>query len=324
MRLSESRRGDVAYSGPGVPRQRRPKSHRRKPEHSRRLRRRIALVGVVCGALFVVIAAVSYAVLVASDRSTTQQAEASSSAAGAGVSPAETRQLTRWLAANVAKGASVAVPPALLNPVRTGAPRLKVRTYDDARAVRADLLVVTRRERARSAEVRAEAASAFPVARLAGTDGVEVRQLAGSSGLAGRATEARKLAVAGAQLAQNPRVDVPDTDVPALRAGQVDSRLLVTLATVAAQYDVTADLVADPLGAPGSVAYREARVTAVDGTPVANDPKAAEPISTFVRAQKAPFSAAEAGVRGTAFVLRYALPTPLGLLDSSEIPTISP
>jgi hypothetical protein len=318
MRLTESRRGEGPSSGAGAPRQLRPKSHRRRRRRGRWLSAPVAPVVAVCAFLAAVIGVGAYAVQVASDDSGTF-----STAPNAGVSPAQTRELTRWLAANVREGTSVAVPSALLDPVREGAPRLKLQTYDDARPLRADLLVVTLPERTWSDQVRAAAASAIPMARLSGRDRVEVRQMAGSSGTAALRAEVRQRALAGAQLAQNPRLSVSEADARALRAGEVDSRLLVTLASLAAQHELTSDLVADPVSFPG-VGYREARVAAVDGTSVADHPKASGPISRFIRAQPAPFTPAEARVRGGTFVLRYAVPVPLGLLDTGEIPTIGP
>lgn len=314
MRLTESRRVAGPYPGAGTTR--RPRSHRRPHRH-------VAPVAAAATLLVLGVVVVGY---LTSDGSTSDGSASEKAASGAGITPSETRQLTRWLDGNARAGTRVVVPPSLVGAVHDAAPRLTVRAYDGARPATSDLLVLTGAP-GPSARVRAAAANAFPVARVAGS-GVEVRQVTDTVGTTALAAEVRKLAVAGAQLAQNPRLDVPAGDVTALRAGAVDARLLVTLAALAAQHDVAADLVADPAAATGSVGYRAAYVTAVDGSAIASDAKAAAPFTTFISAQPTPFIPAEARVRdtgaGAAFVLRYAVPIPLGLLDSGEIPTIGP
>jgi hypothetical protein len=325
MRLTESRRGDAPHSGAVAPR--RPRSHRRHPDRARWLPSRdlavAAAAALVAIGAVVVVRAISDGST--SDGSTSDGSVSDKAASSAGIGPAETRQLTRWLAGNARAGTRVVVPPSLVDAVHAAAPRLAVQPYDAAPPAASALLVLTGPP---PAPARALAAKAFPLARVAGGSGLEVRQISSESGTTAVAGEMRQLAVAGTQLAQNPRLDVPSDDRSALRAGAVDARLLVTLAALAAQHDLTVDLVTDPAAAPRSVGYREARVTAVDGTTVAQDAQVAAPFRSFIRAQPTPFTPAESGVRDTgaasAFVLRYAVPIPLGLLDSGEIPTIGP
>ncbi|MGZ4593487.1 MAG: hypothetical protein ACXV3C_06450 [Actinomycetes bacterium] len=325
MRLLESRRGDPSLPGAGG---RRPKSHRRRPDRSHWLTDHGVPVAAALAVLAVVVGAVLYAMpddTGGSGGTGGASGGASGTVSAPAVSATEAAQLARWVAVNVRAGSTVVVPPSLAARVHVAAPALHVQAYDGAPPAGADLVVVSRTP---SHQLQALETRTFPLARLPGDGRLEVRQVTDVGGAAAWRNEVRRLADAGAQLAQNRRLDLPASDARALRAGEVDARLLITLAALAGEHTLQADLVADPAGVPGSVRYRQVRITRVDGVSVARNPKVAAPLDTFVRAQHATLVPVESRVRrttsGPAFVMRYPVPVPLGLIDGNEIPTVGP
>jgi hypothetical protein len=144
--------------------------------------------------------------------------------------------------------------------------------------------------------------------RIAAPDGAVVYRTALAADL-----QARR--VAGAQLLHDPRITVTPAARPPLAAGQVDARLLITLAALAASQpiQVTAFGAPDPGASPG-LPLRTAQLTAPTGT--------ARTMLAFVRAQRSPYLPARAVLTpGTAgpggesvLTVEFAAPSPLGLL----------
>jgi hypothetical protein len=122
---------------------------------------------------------------------------------------------------------------------------------------------------------------------------------------------------AGAQLLRNWHIQFTRQDAAQLRAGEVDSRLLATLAALSSQlsFRVTAFGDASP-GVP--VLYREATVTS-GGTGAGTAELAAA--LALVNAQDAPYQPAHAVITHpaagqAALVIEFAAPSPLGLLST--------
>jgi hypothetical protein len=123
---------------------------------------------------------------------------------------------------------------------------------------------------------------------------------------------------AGAQLLHSRRLDVSAQGAGQLQAGQVDSRLLIMLAMLAAQHPwrVVAFGGASP-GVPVTAApFRQVILASADGP---GGPAAVTAALALVRAQRTPFQPAQAGaVRlpgGQAgLLIDFAAPSPLGLL----------
>jgi hypothetical protein len=117
---------------------------------------------------------------------------------------------------------------------------------------------------------------------------------------------------AGAQLLRNWHITFTAQDATRLRAGQVDTRLLATLAALAAQYSFQVTAFGD--ASPGAaVPLREVTITAGPGGTV--DLKAA---LALVREQTAPYLPARAALAasGAALSIEFAAPGPLGLLTA--------
>jgi hypothetical protein len=113
---------------------------------------------------------------------------------------------------------------------------------------------------------------------------------------------------AGSQLLRNNRIHFTAQDAARLRAGQVDARVLATLAALSSQYPFTVTAFGD--ASPGVTAlYREATITAAD-----KDLTAA---LALLKAQVPPFLPAQAAItQSAALTIGYAAPSPLGLLTA--------
>jgi hypothetical protein len=143
-----------------------------------------------------------------------------------------------------------------------------------------------------------------------GSNRVEVRAVEPGGASAYRAALRADLAArraAGSQLLRNPHIRFSGPDAAQLRAGDVDTRLLATLAALASQYSfrVTGFGDASP-GAP--VLFREVSITGI-GRGVAA-------ALAMVRAQNPPYLPAHAAAVGQAGLsIEFAAPSPLGLLS---------
>jgi hypothetical protein len=113
---------------------------------------------------------------------------------------------------------------------------------------------------------------------------------------------------AGLQLLRDPRLAASPAARAALADGQVDARLLITLAALAAGQPVQVT----GFGAPGPGAspglpLRTAELTAPAGT--------APRMLAFLRAQRSPYRPAYAGLAGSVLTVQFGAPAPLGLLQ---------
>jgi hypothetical protein len=121
---------------------------------------------------------------------------------------------------------------------------------------------------------------------------------------------------AGAQLLRNNRIHFTAQDTAQLRAGQVDTRVLATLAALSSQYSFSVTAFGD--ASPGAaVLYREVSITG-DGAKGAAELGAA---LALVQAQVPPYLPAQAVIvhpaAGQAWLsIEFAAPSPLGLLTA--------
>ena len=112
---------------------------------------------------------------------------------------------------------------------------------------------------------------------------------------------------AGSQLLRNNRIHFTAQDAARLRAGQVDARLLATLAALSSQYPFSVTAFGD--ASPGVAAlYREATITAAG--------KKLTAALALLQAQVPPFLPAHAQIVNAALNIEYAAPSPLGLLTA--------
>ena len=154
-----------------------------------------------------------------------------------------------------------------------------------------------------------------------GTDAarVDVRIVAPDGAAAYRAALAADLKArraAGAQLLRDSRITLMPSARAELGAGQVDARLLITLAALAAgePFHVTGFGDRGP-GASPALPLRTAELTAPAAT--------AREMLAFVRAQRSPYLPAHATVAlGTGgesvLTVEFAAPAPLGLLQTDR------
>ena len=237
-----------------------------------------------------------------------------SSAAGAAVRS----QAAAWIAAQVSGSAIIACYPDMcaalqaqgvtagrLMPLRTGA----------ASPLGAGLLVTSPSVRSPLADEYAPAliasfgsGDARVDVRAAEPDGAAAYQAALRADLAARRS-------AGSQLLRNRRIQFTARDAAQLRAGEVDSRLLATLAALAAQYSFRVTAFGD--ASPGArVLFREVTIARA-GRNGAADLTAAQAIA---RAQAPPYLPAHAAVQSvggqSALSIEFAAPSPLGLLTA--------
>jgi hypothetical protein len=147
-------------------------------------------------------------------------------------------------------------------------------------------------------------------------DQVQVRMVA-TSGAAYAKAEAADLAarkVAGPQLLTNSHLEFTAADRAELNAGEVDSRLLLLLATLAPQHSLMVVSFSD--AAPGApLLYRQVTLTsAKPGDAAAN----LDGALAIVRAQTSPYAPARAAISSSggtnALTVEFAAPGPLGLL----------
>ena len=143
-----------------------------------------------------------------------------------------------------------------------------------------------------------------------GGNRVEVRAVEPGGAPAYRAALRADLAArraAGSQLLRNSHTRFTGPGAAQLRAGEVDTRLLATLAVLAAQYSFRVTAFGD--AAPGApVLFRGVAITGIGrGLPAA---------LAMVRAQNPPYLPAHAAVVGQAGLsIEFAAPSPLGLLS---------
>jgi hypothetical protein len=113
---------------------------------------------------------------------------------------------------------------------------------------------------------------------------------------------------AGAQLLRNNRIHFTARDAAQLRAGQVDARLLATLAALSSQYSFSVTAFGD--ASPGvAVLYREVTISGAS--------KSLTSALALVKAQVPPYLPAQVAlVPSAGLSVEFAAPSPLGLLTA--------
>ena len=234
-------------------------------------------------------------------------------AAGAGPPSAAAgaqAQAAAWIAGQVSGNAIVACYPgmcAALQEQGVAAGRLMPLRSAAASPRGAGVLVISPPA---SGQLAGRYAPALIASFGSGGNRVEVRAVepggAPAYGAALRADLTARRA-AGSQLLRNPHVRFTGPGAAQLRAGEVDTRLLATLAALASQFSFRVTGFGD--AAPGAPAlFREVAITGIGrGLPAA---------LAMVRAQNPPYLPAHAAVAGQAGLsIEFAAPSPLGLLS---------
>ena len=290
-------------------------------------RRRLAVALAVAGAV-VLGAAVAAATVghTATGRAATSSrydspptAQAGSASTGVlGTSAATRGEAATWIAQQLASSAVVSCDPAMCAALQTAglpAARLLVLGPDTADPLGSDVVVATAAVRN---QFGARLASVYAPAVLAsfgsGTGRIDIRAIAPDGAAAYQsalAADHRSRISAGTQLLRNPRITVVTAARAVLSAGDVDPRLLMMLAALAAEQPVRVSAFGDPSpGAGQAVPLRSARIA-----PQRPGASALRAMLSLIDAQQQPFVPLRASLVGTsALTVEYAAPGPLGLL----------
>ena len=227
-------------------------------------------------------------------------------------------QAAAWIAAQVSGNAIIACYPdmcAALQAQGVVAGRLMPLPDGAASPLGASVMVT-------SPSVHSQLADEYAPALIAsfgsGDTRIEVRAAepggAAAYGAALRADLASRRS-AGSQLLRNWRIQFTARDAAQLRAGEVDARLLATLAALASQFSFRVTAFGDTSpGAP--VLFREVTITSGGRNGAADLATAL----AMVRAQAPPYLPAHASVQPVggqpALSIEFAAPSPLGLLTA--------
>ncbi|HEY6500169.1 MAG TPA: ATP-binding protein [Streptosporangiaceae bacterium] len=292
-----------------------------RPSAGRRLRRRLTPYAVAT----VAVAVTAFLTAAASGALNTDRLSSSVSTAGP-PSPAVVArdQAATWVAGQVSRAAIVSCDPAMCTALQThGVPAGDLLVLRSAASdpLGSDVVLATPAIRA---QFGARLASVYAPQVIAsfgtGAQQIEVRSVAPDGARAFTAALAADQAArqtAGRQLLRNSRLTIAGPARTALRAGQVDDRLLVTLAALAAGQSL--HIVSFGGNGPGAGAGTPLRTVQLTAAPAALGP-----MLTFVRAQRSPYLAAHAAIirpaGGPVLTIEFAAPSPAGLLNAQAAP----
>ena len=240
-------------------------------------------------------------------------------------SVATRNQAAEWITQQVAASAIVACDPAMCTALQAdGIPAGKLLVLGTAAGdpLGSDIVVATPAVRSQfEARLESVYAPAVIASFGSGAGRIDVRVTAPFGAAAyesALAADRRARVAAGRQLLRNPRVIVPSAARTALIAGEVDPRVLITLAALAANEPVRIVAFGDPSPGAGSAApLRGARI-APAGT--GSGPQTLRSMLSFLDAQRPPFSPLRASLAGaSALNVEYAAPSPLGLLGGQQV-----
>jgi hypothetical protein len=237
-------------------------------------------------------------------------------------------EAARWVAQQVSSGAIVACDPVMCSALQAQgvtAGRLLALRAGAADPLGADVIVASPSIRSQfGSRLASEYAPALIASFGSGGTRIDVRAAAPDGAAAYRSALRADLAArqsAGAQLLRNPHVQVTAEDAARLRSGQVDARVLVTLALLASQHAFRVTSFSD--AAPGArVAFREVNITSVGRTGPGGQNFLTAALG-LIRAQRPPYLPAQSTIAGlgtgqTALHIEFAAPSPVGLLSGGN------
>jgi hypothetical protein len=231
-------------------------------------------------------------------------------------------EAAQWVARQVAQSAIVACDPAMCAALEgDGLPAARLLVLGAAAAdpLGSDVVVATQAVRdefgGRLAGVYAPAVIA---SFGAGAAAIDVRAIAPSGAAAyesALAADRRARIAAGRQLLGNSNIKVSTAARAVLRSGDVDSRLLLTLAALARPQPLRIIAFNDPSPGASSAPLRGAELAPARA---GNKAKAAlQGMLSFLDAQRAPFLPFLASIQhGADLIVEYAAPSPLGELGT--------
>jgi hypothetical protein len=231
-------------------------------------------------------------------------------------------QAAEWIADQVDSDAIVACDPAMCAALETAglqADSLLMVGTSATDPLGSDLVVATPALRTQFGTRLESVFAPLVIASFgSGASRIDIRVTAADGGTAYQAGMARELAAritAGSQLLRNRSITVSAAAREALRSGEVDPRLLLTLAALAAQQRVRIVSFSDP--SPGTspldVPYRA--VTLAPARSTSKLTAGLGSMSAFLNAQQSSFRPSLITNLGTALSVEYGAPSPLGLLS---------
>jgi hypothetical protein len=265
------------------------------------------------------------------DRQDAGQTGGGPSAAGAtgplATAAAARRQAAAWVASQANPDAIVACDPAMCMALQArGVPAGQLLVLTPARAdpLGSDLVVATPAVRS---QFGARLAGVYAPVTLAtfgsGAGRIEVRAMAPDGAAAYRASltaDIRARKAAGALMLHNSRIHVAAAAAAALAAGEVDPRLLLTLATLAHLHSLDITGFGRPTpGASAGVPLRSADIAGA--APPGSHPVPLRTLMAILRAQRPPFLPSTLEIvrippGGAVLRIEYPVPSPLGLWGS--------
>jgi hypothetical protein len=257
-----------------------------------------------------------------------QDAGQPGAAAMALAAAAARQRAAAWVAGQASPDAIVACDPAMCAVLEAhGVPAGRLLTLTPGRSdpLGSDLVVATAAVRGRFG---ARLAGVYAPVTLAsfgtGTARIDVRVVAPDGAAAywaALAADVRARASAGAQLLRNRSIHVSAAARTALADGQVDPRLLVTLAALAhlGRLDITGFGGPSP-GESAGVPLRSAEITGA-APPGSRHPVSLRSLMVVLQAQRAPYVPSSLEIvrippGGAVLRIGYPVPSPLGLLRS--------
>jgi hypothetical protein len=189
----------------------------------------------------------------------------------------------RWLDGNIALGARLLAPAQLVPQLQAGLPRRTVLAYDQAAKQPTDLVVVSADldRLPADAAARSLARRAVPVAKFAGGS-VQLREVLSTRRSASNTATARRSA--GRELVRRLSLRLTPAAWSELIAGKVDPGLMAVLERLSGQHTLDiAAFAADSWSQKVHAPARTAVLTAVDGSPVRQDGRAAANLNAALK-----------------------------------------
>jgi hypothetical protein len=282
---------------------------------------------VACAALAVTAAIAAVVIGSASTSSTDLASQPGSGSRGSSSLQAVTAtraSAARWIAGQVGPDAIVACDPAMcaaLQASGVAAGRLLVLGTSASDPLGSDLVVATPALRSQFGARLASVYAPMVIASFgSGAARIDVRAVAADGTAAYNselASDRSARIAAGGQLIGNRHITMSAAARAALRSGQVDTRLLAMLATLAAQQPLRILDFGDPSpGASAAIPLRSVEIAPADaGTHAAARLRT---MLSFLQAQRMPFLPMRAVlVHKSVLSVEYAAPSPLGLLSGT-------
>jgi hypothetical protein len=244
--------------------------------------------------------------------------------APASIQPGDTRAAAvRWVATQVGRDVVVACDSAVCSALAAqGIPSgsLVVIGPSSGDILQAGVVVDTSVIRSRYGSRLAGMVAPHPLVQFGqGASGIDVREIVPDSLAAYRgrlASDLRDRRLAGRELAKNRHLTLSPLARSQLVAGQVDTRLLTALAALSNGRRLNVAGFEDGGTPAGSIPFRTVLIQSINGTVPAGKSPQVTAVLRYLNGQDAGYRPAEARITGAVLAIRYAAPSPVGLLGT--------